>query len=175
MNDSSAEFKPLLTAMLELAMSSYFRRLHAFARGHGLGFSQLATLFRLYHHGGCTVSDLSQQLDFSNAAASQLLDKLVQAGLVRRFELPDDRRGRNHCLTDQGTQLMLELKGSHRELLAALEASLDDRERQAATASLQTLVAHLDRLSGQRPDLFLNRHHGDGDCPSATYHPSVKE
>jgi DNA-binding MarR family transcriptional regulator len=51
-----------------------------FSKESGLSMGQLTTLFRLYHGGICGVSDLGDHLGVTNAAASQMVDKLVQQG-----------------------------------------------------------------------------------------------
>ena len=49
---------------------------------------QFFLLMHLRHHEHCGISDLSEHMEITNAAASQLVDKLVQAGLLVRVEDP---------------------------------------------------------------------------------------
>ena len=50
--------------------------------------------------------DISERFDITNAAASQLVDKLVQSGLIQREEDPQDRRAKLLNLTDKGKNLI---------------------------------------------------------------------
>ena len=77
-----------------------------FVRGEGLSMPQLSVLMRLYHGGGCSVRDVGRGLAVSSAAASQMVDRLVQSGLVAREENPRDRRARDVGLSARGRQLI---------------------------------------------------------------------
>ncbi len=77
-----------------------------FVRGAGLSMPQLALLMRLYHGGGCGVHNLGTGLGVSSAAASQMVDRLVQAALVARAESAEDRRVRTVALSARGRQLI---------------------------------------------------------------------
>src|SRR4030042_236358 len=63
-----------------------------YARGKGLTMAQLGTMFHIYQHGACGVSDIGSNLGVTNSAASQMLERLVQLKLVTRTENPTDRR-----------------------------------------------------------------------------------
>ena len=77
-----------------------------FAREAGLSMPQLSLLMRLYDGGGCRVRDIGRGLAVSAAAASQMVDRLVQGGLVERGENPQDRRARHVALSPRGRRLV---------------------------------------------------------------------
>lgn len=77
-----------------------------FVRASGLSMPQLSLLMRLYYGGGCGVHDIGEGFGVSSAAASQLVDRLVHAGLVARAEDPDDRRARQIALSAKGRELI---------------------------------------------------------------------
>ncbi len=79
-----------------------------FAKENGLSMSQVGAMFHI-RHGVDGVSDIGDDLGVTSAAASQMLERLVQAGLVTRTEDPHDRRAK------QGTELL----DIHREKLLA--------------------------------------------------------
>ena len=58
----------------------------------GLSMPQIYTLMYLYHEGEARISDIGVLMDVGKAAASQLVDRLVQQGLVERVEDESDRR-----------------------------------------------------------------------------------
>ena len=52
------------------------------------------------------MSEVSERFDISAAAASQLVDKLVQAGYLERAEDPSDRRAKLLTLSLKGKELI---------------------------------------------------------------------
>jgi DNA-binding MarR family transcriptional regulator len=68
--------------------------------------SQFNILMQLHHKGACGVSDISERFDITSAAASQLVDKLVQSGLLDRAEDPSDRRAKQITLSAKGRDLI---------------------------------------------------------------------
>lgn len=72
----------------------------------GLSRPQIHALLHIYHAGECQISEIGGLSQSSAAAASQLVDRLVQQGLVERSEAPHDRRVKNLRLTDQGLELI---------------------------------------------------------------------
>jgi DNA-binding MarR family transcriptional regulator len=67
---------------------------------------QLGILMQLHHKGRCGVSEIGERFDITNAAASQLVEKLVQAGYLERTEDPHDRRVKQLNLTAEGEALI---------------------------------------------------------------------
>ena len=72
---------------------------------HGLSTPQIHALMYIFHAGECQISDIGNLADVSNAAASQLVERLVQQGLVDRREDPTDRRNKRVSLTEMGKKL----------------------------------------------------------------------
>ena len=67
---------------------------------------QFSILMQLHHKGACGMSEISERFEVTPAAASQLVDKVVQGGFVKREEDPKDRRAKLLNLTDKGRQLI---------------------------------------------------------------------
>ena len=55
---------------------------------------QIYALMYLYHEGETRISDIAGLMDVGKAAASQLVDRMVQQGLVERVEDESDRRAK---------------------------------------------------------------------------------
>lgn len=110
-------------------------------KGLGLSMPQFGLLMRLYHHGGCDVSEIGRGLDVTSAAASQLVDRLEAAGLVARTEGPEDRRRHQVALTERGRSLIT--KGFERwsEWVPALVDALGPEGRRRAGEALPVLLA----------------------------------
>ena len=63
------------------------------------------------------MSAISERFDITNAAASQLVEKLVQGGYLERAEDPSDRRARLLRLSTNGEKLLSKgLEERHRWL-----------------------------------------------------------
>ncbi len=82
-----------------------------------LTMSQMKGLRALAFGGPATVSQLAGAMKISQPTASQLVDRLVQAGLAGREEDPADRRRTVVHLNKKGQQLHERLRGQFRERL----------------------------------------------------------
>ena len=110
---------------------------------HGLSTPQIHALMYIFHAGECQVSDIGGLADVSNAAASQLVERLVQQGLVDRREDPKDRRNRLVTLSKNGKALFHESVMSNRYLMEIM-AVLTPEQRQAVHDAFM-LLARTDR------------------------------
>ena len=72
----------------------------------GLSITQIHAMMYIYHAGECHVSDIGALADVSNAAASQLVERLVVQDLVERREDPANRRTKLLRLTEKGKGLI---------------------------------------------------------------------
>jgi DNA-binding MarR family transcriptional regulator len=99
-----------LTATLhewtEVFMHRSMRDFKHFMDENGLSPSQVSALMRLHHRGTCGVSEMGEHTGISNAAASQMMDRLFQMGLIERTESPEDRRAKQLTLTPKGRALV---------------------------------------------------------------------
>lgn len=106
----------------------------------GLSMAQIHALMYVYHAGDCPVAEIGALSEASAAAASQLVERLVQQGLVERKEDPQNRRIKKVRLSERGLGLIREgMSGSHslREVMEALPAD----QRQVVQTALGYLAA----------------------------------
>lgn len=96
-----------------------------------------------------TPTNLSEQALISTAGMTNRLDRLEQAGLIRRLPDPDDRRGVLVELTDDGLELVDSAVDAHRGLSRRLLGGLEGAERDELDALLKKLLQPLD--SGESP------------------------
>jgi DNA-binding MarR family transcriptional regulator len=122
-----------------------------FVRGAGLSMPQLSLLMRLYHGGGCSVHDLGKGLGVSSAAASQMVDRLVQAQLVDRVESPEDRRVRTVALSAQGRHLIDRRIRSRYRWVDELVGELGADTKASMGKVLHALIEAEKRLPGAIP------------------------
>jgi DNA-binding MarR family transcriptional regulator len=75
---------------------------HTFTHDAGLTMPQMNVLMRLYYHGPSDMSGLMDTMLSTKAAVSQMVERMVQQGVVERCEVDGDRRARMVNLTDKG-------------------------------------------------------------------------
>jgi DNA-binding MarR family transcriptional regulator len=103
---TTREVSVVIRQWMEASAMRSFTDWRQFVRGAGLSMPQLSLLMRLYYGGGCGVHEIGKGFGVSSAAASQMVDRLVQAGLVARVESPEDRRVRHVELSAKGRELI---------------------------------------------------------------------
>ena len=77
---------------IELTLHKSMHNIFMFSKENDISMPQIGILIRLYHKGEANVSDISIHMGVSSAAASQLIDRMVQFGLLDRTEDRNDRR-----------------------------------------------------------------------------------
>jgi DNA-binding MarR family transcriptional regulator len=102
----STQITQPLRAWMDVFMHRSMRGWNQFAKSTGLSMPQFSILMQLHYKGPCGMSEISERFDVSAAAASQLVDKLVQAGYIERTEDPSDRRAKLLKLSTNGAKLV---------------------------------------------------------------------
>ena len=133
-------FVATLQQWIEVSMHRSMRDFIRFARESGLSMSQMGTLFHLHGRGSCGVTDLGDHLGVTSAAASQMLERLAQQGLILRTEDPSDRRVKQIILTDKGHQVLQESIRARQSWLYDLAEILSDAEKEASITVLSVLI-----------------------------------
>lgn len=110
-----------------------------FIKETGLSMTQLNTLMRLYHTGSCDISTVSDYLGITNAATSQMVQRLVEQGLLERTEDPHDRRVKQLALTTAGQSLVDQGIEARRRWLEELTTALTPEQQ----ANIVTALADL--------------------------------
>ena len=128
---------------MDIFMHRSMRGWGRFAKSVGLSMPQFGLLMQMHHKGACGMSDVSERFEITPAAASQLVDKLVQSGLIQRVEDPHDRRAKLLSLTDKGRDLIQQgIEERYRwvdELSGKLTA--DERAQISEALDIMTRVA----------------------------------
>jgi len=102
----STQITQPLRAWMDVFMHRSMRGWNQFAKSTGLSMPQFSILMQLHYKGPCGMSEISERFDVTAAAASQLVDKLVQAGYIERTEDPSDRRAKLLKLSTNGAKLV---------------------------------------------------------------------
>ncbi len=135
-----SQFVDALREWAETFMQQTMHGFLAYAKRNNLSMSQLGTLLHLHRSGACGVSNISEDLGVTNAAVSQMLDRLVHNGLVLRGEDPADRRSKRIELTPKGREVMHGTMKARQQWFLALAGTLTEDELTAATAALRILA-----------------------------------
>jgi DNA-binding MarR family transcriptional regulator len=131
------------------SMQAYFR----YVKDSGFSMSQVGALSYLYRKGSSGVSDIGEEMGVTSAAASQMLDQLVQQGLISRSEDPHDRRLKLIVLTEKGRHTLDTFRSNVHERhpwVDELAAKLSPAEQEQVEAALQILIEKAGQLE-QRP------------------------
>ena len=139
-------FPQILHDWSEVFMRRSIREFREFTRYSGLSMSQLSALLRLYYGGQCGISDIGDHLGVTNAASSQMIDRLVQLGLLQRSENPIDRRNKSLVLTDKGRALIGESIEARRRWMQDLTTSLTPDQQATIASALTVLIQAAQRL-----------------------------
>lgn len=125
---------------MEIFMHRSMRGYMHYAREKGLSRSMIGTLFHLSHRHHAGVTDLGEHLGVSSAAASQMLEHLVEEGLIQRSEDPDDRRMKKITLTEEGSRVMKESVSARLGWIDELEENLSEKEKDQITKAIQLII-----------------------------------
>jgi DNA-binding MarR family transcriptional regulator len=125
---------------MDLITHRAFREQARFVKSTGLSMAQFGILMQLHYRQHCAISDLSNHMDITSAAASQLVEKLVQSELLERTEDPVDRRAKLLKLSPKGQKLIEGgLAARHRWVDTFIEQlEPDDSEKVSEVLDLMT-------------------------------------
>ncbi len=117
-------------AGIEYVLARIIQDFMQFMHETGLSRPQIHALLHIFHAGECPISDIAALTDSSPAAASQLVERLVQQGLVQRTEDPQNRRVKRLRLTEKSLRLIQSGVTSN-HFLAELMQTMPAKHRQA--------------------------------------------
>lgn len=144
---SADPFLSTLRQWMDVSMRHSMRNTIRYARESGLSMSHIGAIFHVHRIGSCGVTEIGEHLGVTSAAASQMLDRLVEQGLVERSEDPDDRRVKRIELTEKGQHLFDEGVRARQRWLDDLAMTLSDHEKDAITSALSLLISKANQLS----------------------------
>ena len=130
----------VLSEWIEVFMQRSMQNFILYSKETGLSMSQFGALFRILHRGSSGVTDLGDNMGVTSAAASQMLERLVQQGLVTRSEDPHDRRVKVIVLTDKGHLVLQESIHARQAWLNDLVSQMSEAEKEEAVATLKLLI-----------------------------------
>lgn len=107
--DNNSDFEQLFSTMMQLGklMSQQTQETHEERTATML---QLMALQFLKEQPNGTVSELAKLLELSKSSATQLIERLAKAGLVKRINDKEDRRIVRLVITENGEKEFIALK-----------------------------------------------------------------
>ncbi len=133
-------FSKSLRAWMDAFMHRSMSGWNHFAKSTGLSMPQISILMQLHHKGPCGMSQVSDRFDITAAAASQLVEKLVQAGYLDRTEDPTDRRAKLLTLSAKGEKLVQQGTEERYRWMDDLTSKLSREEQQKVVEALDILT-----------------------------------
>ncbi len=141
-----SQFRTVIGMIMHLSMQNFMQ----FSRSQGISLSQMGALRHIYHRANCNISDISEEMGISTAAASQMLDRLVQSGLITRTENPQDRRNRHLEVTEKGDQILHDGFLSRQAWLVEMVQSLSPAEEIKIKEALDILAEKISRIEEEK-------------------------
>jgi len=137
-----------LSALLREASQGLSRRFAARTQAYGLSPTQWRLLGHVMKGGPMTQAALADLLDVEPISVSRLVDRMVQAGWVRREAHPQDRRARVIVPTPLAEAAGPEVLRVVDEVTEAAMADLDTGERAELIRFLRQVIETLGRSAG---------------------------
>ncbi|HQE92286.1 MAG TPA: MarR family transcriptional regulator [Anaerolineae bacterium] len=145
-DDTTQELTQMLQDWIEVFMRRAMHNVLLFAKEHNFSMSQISALLNIRQRRVCNVSNIGDELSITSAAASQMLEQLVQQGVIERTESPHDRRVKQIALTEKGHQMIHDGFRARYAWLGELAASFTPSEQEQVSAALRLLLERTRRL-----------------------------
>ncbi len=132
----------------EVFMQRSMRGIMGSMKQDGLSMQQIYTLMYLYHEGEVRISDIGTLMDVGKAAASQLVERLVQQELVERVEDASDRRAKKIRLQPKSLRLIEKGLAVQRREMGELLGQLSPEQMATVQKAFMYLIEAM-----HKPDL----------------------
>lgn len=105
------------------------RKASAFAHGKdGITPSQWQVIGHIFRNEGCTTNEVASALNMTGSAVTQLVNRLVEDGYVKREANREDRRAHRLVLSAQSKKRIAAFKAKRLDLMLKLFSALTDAE-----------------------------------------------
>ena len=145
----SPQFTQAIRAWMDIFMGRSMRGWGLFAKSVGLSMAQFSILLQLQHKGAGGMSEVSERFEITPAAASQLVEKLVQGNFISRYEDPNDRRAKVLDITDKGRKLLQQGIEERYRWMEKLAERMTDAELAQVSESLNIMTRVAQELEAE--------------------------
>ena len=142
----SDEMIASLQKMLEVFMHRSMKNFILYLKEQDLTMSHVGTLFMLHRRETCSVSEIGDHLGITTAGTSQMLNRLVDEGLIERKEDAQDRRAKRIALTNKGKVALQDSIRARQNWLQQLVETLEPDERDQVAEMLHLLLEKAEQL-----------------------------
>jgi DNA-binding MarR family transcriptional regulator len=134
--------------LLPVIARALFSAISSLGNAHGLTPAQVKVLLQLGAHRQMTVGEIAAGLTCSMPAASELVDRLVDAGHLVRASDPADRRRVLIAATPEAERISAHLREMREAQVRYALDQLEPEERPTFIKSLEALVVGLTHAEG---------------------------
>jgi DNA-binding MarR family transcriptional regulator len=152
--------------LLPVIARALFSAISSLGNAHGLTPAQVKVLLQLGAHRQMTVGEIAAGLTCSMPAASELVDRLVDAGHLVRASDPTDRRRVLVAATPDSERITAHLREMREAQVRYALNQLAPEERPTFIKSLQALVAGLTHAEGVPDTACQTAQPPDGGSPA---------
>ncbi len=138
--NKQTELNTALQRLTRISMQNSMRGFMTMSKKLNLSMSQIGAMMHINRCRSCGVSNIGEELGITNAASSQLLERLVQSGYIIRVENPDDRRAKKIELTEKGTKLIKQGNRIRYDWISGLTESFSEDELDAVLNGVNILI-----------------------------------
>ncbi len=107
--------------------------------------AQIGIMFVLLHHKAQGIKELAAQFGISSSAATQLVNSMVEDGLLVRTEDAKDRRSVQINLTAKGKKKLMAAKEARTKMMAAMFEPLSEHELEQFLKLQQKMSDHFQK------------------------------
>ena len=138
-------------------------RLGADGRVSGISGAQLFALQRIAEHPDASVNDIAVLTFTHQSSVSVVIQRLVEARLVRKVSAREDRRRTRLTLTAKGKRALARVPGTVQQDLVAAIAGLSAADRRALVRLMRVLAKAATPVGRhQPPPMFFEGRHRAG-------------
>jgi DNA-binding MarR family transcriptional regulator len=124
----SIQFSQTVRNWMDVFMQRSMSGWRQYVRASGLSMPQFSILMRLNYRGGCGISNISEHMDISTAAASQLVDKQVTLSPKGRQFIAQGIEERYRWVDEMAPKLSLEEQAQIADALNVMIRAAEELE-----------------------------------------------
>ena len=124
-----AEFGHEMAKMLPTMMRAVTSKMEAFLTKGNLAVSHIVVLDMLREKSPCTMGEIAKVLNLSMGAATGIIDKMIEGGIVKRERSGEDRRVVNVALAKKGETVASKVNQMRIDSTEELYSALTEAER----------------------------------------------
>lgn len=132
-----------LDLLLQALLSRFFTIRTRQPTSGSVTFAQMRLVWTLEQQGSTPLTKVAAMLGVSNSTATELADRLVRSGHLRRESRPEDRRQAILSLTGRGRAMLKKFARLRRERFRRLMRDLSARDVGRLAEALETAGAIL--------------------------------